>query len=132
MSYITRDYLSTQFKNYSTKVSEIFRKKNDSYSKQEIDALIAAANGMSKKVVDELPTENISDSTIYFVQNTETETNNSYTEYIYLNGAWESIGTTDGVDLDGYVTVEKLADYIKTTDIETEDIDFSWYFSEEV
>lgn len=132
MSYITRDYLSTQFKNYSTKVSEIFRKKNDSYSKQEIDALIAAANGMSKKVVDELPTENISDSTIYFVQNTETGTNNSYTEYIYLNGAWESIGTTDGVDLDGYVTVEKLADYIKTTDIETEDIDFSWYFSEEV
>lgn len=132
MSYITRDYLSTQFKNYSTKVSEIFRKKNDSYSKQEIDALIAAANGMSKKIVDELPTENISDSTIYFVQNTKTGTNNSYTEYIYLNGAWESIGTTDGVDLDGYVTVEKLADYIKTTDIETEDIDFSWYFSEEV
>lgn len=135
MAYVTKDYLSTQFKNYSDKVTEIFRKKIDSYSKSEVDALISAVNGMSKTVVDELPTENISENTIYLVPNTTPGTNNGYTEYIYLNGSWEILGTTDSVNLDGYVKETDLqttlSDYIKKTDVETTDIDFSSYFAAE-
>lgn len=135
MGYVTTDFLKTQFQNYSTKVEEIFRKKSDSYSKEEVDNLISAVNGMSKEIVQELPTENISESTIYLVPNETAGENNSYTEYIYLNGQWESLGSTDSVNLEGYVKEDDLettlSDYLKKSDKETTDIDFSGFFAEE-
>ena len=135
MGYVTLEFLKTQFQNYSAKVEEIFRKKGDSYSKKEVDDLIAAVNGMSKKIVEELPTDNISDSIIYFVPNETLSENNSYTEYIYLNGAWESLGSTESVNLEGYVKEDDLettlSDYLKKSDVEKTDIDFSGFFAEE-
>lgn len=131
--YVTSDYLKTQFTNYSAKITEIFRKKADSYTKQEIDDLVAAVQGFSREIVTELPTENISESKIYFVPNETTGTNNRYDEYIYINGTFEKIGTTGSVSLDGYVKQAELdtalADYLKKTDVETENIDFSTYFT---
>ena len=50
-------------------------------------------------VVNELPTENIQEKTIYLTPNTETTENNVYDEYIYVNGTWEVIGST-AVDTD--------------------------------
>ena len=63
------------------------------------------------KVVDQLPTENISTSTIYFVPSQSVGTNNIYDEYVYINKGtqvqpqyvWELIGTTE-IDLTNYVT----------------------------
>lgn len=55
------------------------------------------------QIVDELPTENISTSTIYLVSGGYIEDNNIYDEYIYVNGDWEQIGST-AIDLSGYVT----------------------------
>ena len=55
------------------------------------------------QVVNELPTENISTSTIYLVPATIPGTENVYDEYIYVNGDWEHIGSTT-VDLSDYVT----------------------------
>lgn len=54
------------------------------------------------QVVDELPTENISTSTIYLISGGE-GLDNMYEEYIYVNGNWEPIGSTS-VDLSDYVT----------------------------
>lgn len=55
------------------------------------------------QVVDVLPTENISTSTIYLVPSTTPGEENIYDEYIYVNGNWEHIGSTS-VDLSDYVT----------------------------
>lgn len=55
------------------------------------------------QVVDVLPTENISTSTIYLVPATIPCAENVYDEYIYVNGNWEHIGSTT-VDLSDYVT----------------------------
>ena len=49
----------------------------------------------------ELPTQNIDDSTIYLVQRAAAVEGNIYDEYMYINGAWEFLGTTD-TDLAGY------------------------------
>ena len=55
------------------------------------------------QVVDALPTENISTSTIYLVPATTPSADNVYDEYIYVNGDWEHIGSTT-IDLSDYVT----------------------------
>ena len=60
------------------------------------DAKIAIA------VVTDLPTGNISDTTIY-LKKTGSDTQNLYTEYIYVDGKWEQLGTQK-LDLSGYLT----------------------------
>ena len=60
-------------------------------------------------VVTDLPTENISESTIYLKAH-EHGTGDSYDEYIYTAGKWEKIGNTD-IDLSGYL---KSADAAET------------------
>lgn len=53
------------------------------------------------KLVTELPTSNIDITKIYILLNSSsTETVNQYTEYIYLNNAWEKIG--EFKDLSGF------------------------------
>lgn len=78
-------------------------------------------------VVDSLPTTAWSLSTIYLVKNSSEQTNNLYTEYIYVeNQGWEKLGEQT-ITLDDYVTKdvlnstvnEALKDYAKNTDIET-------------
>ena len=64
---------------------------------------------MDIQVVQTLPTQDISTTTIYFVPKTTAETNNAYDEYIYVSNAWEFIGSTE-VD---------LTDYVKNTDYAT-------------
>lgn len=54
------------------------------------------------QVVTELPTSNISNTTVYLLK-TGSESNNLYTEYIYVNNAWEKLGT-QAMDLSGYLT----------------------------
>ena len=41
------------------------------------------------KVVTTLPTEDIDTNKIYLVLSTESEEANVYTEYVYVNNAWE-------------------------------------------
>ena len=71
-----------------------------------INTAIATAIGnihsFDVQVVQTLPTSNIEDHTIYFVPKQGT-TNDVYEEYLYINNAWELIGSTQ-VDLTGYAT----------------------------
>lgn len=162
MGYVSKDFLSTQFTNFATRIATVFAKKeelpakvsdltNDSgfitssvdnlvnyykksetYTRDEVASLIASISTMSFRTVDALPISDIYTTTIYLVPKETSETENVYVEYIYVDGSWEIIGETS-TNLDGYVTDEELTtaltDYIKVTDVETSNIDFSTYFA---
>ena len=63
-----------------------------------------AGGGLKPEVVQALPTQNISTSTLYFVPSSDPSTSNFYDEYINVDGTsqgWEKIGTTS-TDLTAY------------------------------
>ena len=60
--------------------------------------------GFSAKAVDALP-ETGEDNIIYLVKNDEsTESQNVYDEYLWINGAYEKLKSTDKIDLSDYYT----------------------------
>ncbi len=71
------------------------------YSKTEVDNLISAISTLSIEVVATLPTTDISTTTIYLVPNSQSQSQNVYDEYMYINNAWEHIGST-AIDLSNY------------------------------
>lgn len=82
--------------------------KSESYSRDEVNALVGNITTMNVEVVTALPTENIKAKTIYLVAKSDAETNNVYDEYVRVNDAWEKIGDTE-IDLSGYAKKEDLA-----------------------
>lgn len=72
------------------------------YTKTQTDQMISAIPKFAIAVVDSLPTTGISDTTVYLLKTGE-ESQNLYTEYIHVNGAWEELGTQT-VDLTDYYT----------------------------
>lgn len=93
---------------------------------------LAAIPKFGIEVVDELPTEEISDTTIYLVpqEGSAASGQDIYDEYIYIpgegegQGKWELIGNTD-IDLSNYSTTEQMNSAISsavsaaTTDMAT-------------
>lgn len=93
---------------------------------------LAAIPKFAIQVVDELPTEEISDTTIYLVpqEGSAASGQDIYDEYIYIpgegegQGKWELIGNTD-IDLSNYSTTEQMNSAISsavsaaTTDMAT-------------
>ena len=76
---------------------------------------VSAIPKFAIKVVTDLPTENISESTIYLKAH-EHGTGDSYDEYIYTAGKWEKIGNTD-IDLSGYLkSADAVTTYLTKTD----------------
>ena len=60
--------------------------------------------GFTAKAVDALP-ETGEDNIIYLVKNdASTETQNVYDEYLWINGAFEKLKSTDKIDLSDYYT----------------------------
>ena len=75
--------------------------KSQTYTRTEIDQKISAIPKFSISVVSALPSTGISATTIYLVPGGAD--NNLYTEYIYVNGTWEILGS-QRIDLTGYAT----------------------------
>lgn len=77
------------------------------YTKDVIDTMIAP--NLRFKVVQSLPTQDISGTTIYLVPNGSSETTNTYYEYVYISTVatphWEVIGSTN-IDLSSYIKTE--------------------------
>lgn len=69
------------------------------YTKTEVDRLIASIPGVKFEIVAELPEEGESD-TIYLLPIEDAPTGNIYEEYIYVNGAWELFGMSKVIDDD--------------------------------
>lgn len=97
--------------------------KSQTYTQSEVDALISAIVTLNISSVAELPTTNISTTTIYLVPSADPGTQNVKDEYINLDGTtagWELIGST-AIDLTGYVTDSELstalADYVTSTSL---------------
>lgn len=72
------------------------------YTKSEVNSQISSIPKFAIAVVTDLPTSNISNTTIY-LKKTGDESQNLYTEYIYVNSKWEQLGTQK-LDLSGYLT----------------------------
>ncbi len=96
-----------------------YYEKSDTYTRDEINALVSAIPKFTISVVSVLPTANISTTTVYLVGGGSG--GDLYTEYIYVNGTWEILGS-QRVDLTGYATeswvIGKLGDYLKTDDLQ--------------
>ena len=80
------------------------------YTQSEVNSLITAIPKFAIKVVNSLPTENISPATVYLLAS-GSENQNLYTEYIYINGVWEKLGEQK-VDLSDYPTISQVNDLL--------------------
>lgn len=100
--------LSPNLSNYNNDAEYITNTVTDLinyYTKNDVDNLINAIHTLDIQIVTELPTKNISHTTIY-LKGTETSGTNDYEEWIYtVNNSWELIGST-AVDLTGYLKTE--------------------------
>ena len=98
--------------------------KTDLYTKLEVDELIRIASGLKFEKVNSLPSENIRSDTIYLVPSTNPKVDNVHDEWIYVNGQYESIGSTT-IDLSGYVKTTSLKrtleSYLLKSDIPNKD-----------
>lgn len=70
------------------------------------------------EVVTSLPTTNINSHKIYLVLSETSGTNNLYTEYAYINSAWEILGQYKAaVDLTPYVKKTDVPQYVNSIDV---------------
>jgi hypothetical protein len=88
----------------STKLNPVF----NFYIPEGKEGKKGEAGSVKFIIVNELPTENIDESAIYMKPSNSAEEQNTYEEYIYVNGSWESLGSAK-------VEVN-LEDYVKNTD----------------
>ena len=82
-----------------------------------VTAAIAGVSGFHAEIVSELPASGQS-NILYLVAKSTAASGDGYDEYLYINGAWERVGSTD-IDLSGYV---QAADMHAITNTEISDI----------
>lgn len=89
---------------------QYFYLKNQTYTREEINQKIAAIKTASFEVVDALPASG-EENIIYLVPK-DGEEPDTHDEYIWMDGAWELIGSTQ-IDLSNYL--QKTGDASDTT-----------------
>ena len=67
---------------------------------------IADISGFHAEIVSELP-ETGKTNILYLVAKSSAASGDGYDEYLYINGAWERVGSTD-IDLSGYVQASEM------------------------
>ena len=140
--YVTNDELQP----VSDKVDDISTKVADISTKIIKKGTLGTINGKSIengnnitidltlfKVVDTLPVSDIDVNKIYLLPNPAGVDNNTYIEYMYINGRWEVVGEYKAeMSLDNYYTkgeadekfltkaeVGNLADYVKNGELDS-------------
>ena len=83
-----------------------------SESKLYTDAVVKDLMGLKILIVDVLPITDIDSHTLYLVPMETATSENSYYEYLYINGVWELIGNTK-IDLSDYYTKKEVEQYFK-------------------
>ena len=84
-----------------------YAKKTDLMTESTVNSLIAKSTKLKKEVVTALPSTGKDD--VLYLKKDGNDVNNSYVEYMWINGGWEIIGNTK-IDLNPYA---------KKTDIKT-------------
>ena len=77
------------------------------YVDDSITSAIAGVSQFSLLPVDALPTENIKTNVIYAVPSDNPKEQDVRIEYVYINNAWEILGTTK-IDLSNYYTKAEI------------------------
>ena len=90
---------------------QYFYLKNQTYTREEINQKIAAIKTASFEVVDALPASG-EENIIYLVPKVGGEVPDTHDEYIWVDSAWELIGSTQ-IDLSNYL--QKTGDASDTT-----------------
>ena len=98
--------LSTKFSNIDTELSNRY---TETETDQKIAEAIANAEHLKREIVDTLPTTNIDPRVIYMVKakTAEESTQDLYDEYMYINNAWERLGSWQ-TDLSGYAKTDNV------------------------
>lgn len=117
------DKLKAELETTTNALSNHANDTNIHTSKEEliqliVDHLEILDLGIAKEVVSVLPTENISDNTLYFVPNEK----GSHNEYLYINDKWELVGSTETNLTDYYTKLETntlLEDKANKSDLST-------------
>lgn len=91
--------------------------KSETYTREEVKSLVSTIPKFAIQVVDGLPASNISSTTVYLVPSKTVLDDNLYTEYIYVNNKWETLGA-QSVDLTGYALKEELP--TKTSELQND------------
>lgn len=85
---------------------ELWAKEGDKMSKISDPE---GGSGIDTKIVDTLPTTEISDSTIYMVKDeTSSDASNGYNEYMHINGDWERLDATSEMTIVNEITEENI------------------------
>ena len=71
-----------------------------------VTAAIADITGFHAEIVTELPAVGQT-NILYLVAKSAAASGDGYDEYLYINGAWERVGSTD-IDLSGYVLASEM------------------------
>ena len=80
----------------------------DVYTRAQVDELVSTLPTFKVEVVDVLPTEEISETTMYLVPTGEgSEDGSLYTTYLYSNGEWKTLGT-QSLKFDNYDTRDEV------------------------
>ena len=94
--------------------------KSETYTKTEVNNLIGQIGSLQFQVVNELPVTGNS-SYIYLVPSSNPTTQNIKDEYIWVNNAWEQIGSTQ-IDLTSYATENwvnsQISNFLTSTQIQ--------------
>lgn len=106
--------VATDFVNYYTK-TEVYNQREIDSKVNDLQGKISALPKFAITVVQSLPTTNISSTTIYLLRNSD-KSQNTFSEYIYVNGAWELLGSAK-MDLTDYY---KKGEVYSRQEIETQ------------
>lgn len=87
----------------TTALTDYYNKEAIDGKVEDLEGKISAIPKFAIEVVSELPTEKISNTTVYLVPDNNTKTSDVYDEYIYVNSSWELLGKQT-LDLTGYAT----------------------------
>lgn len=71
-----------------------------------VTTAIAGISGFHAEIVSELPAVGQT-NILYLLAKSSAASGDGYDEYLYINGAWELIGSTD-IDLSGYVQASEM------------------------
>lgn len=114
-SYDFQDKISGYVTNLVNDLTNYYL-KSETYAKGEVDQLINAITTINIQVVENKP-ETGQSNIIYLVPVTNSEEDNYYEEWLYINNQWELIGTTK-VDLTGYATKEYVDNSLANINID--------------
>lgn len=103
-------HLDDLYKAMPNEVAQYFEEHKEEFKGDKGDKGEKGEDGAIKfLIVNELPTDNIDESAMYLKLSNDPASQNAYDEYIYTNGAWESVGTANvKVDLTEYAKAKEV------------------------